>query len=93
MLREGLFTGSQQGRTFEAYVYHDKFQSQVTIGSFESPQDPRLAQLAHLFRAKQHQGTNGKSFATGESIIIPGDPAETVIFDPVPSLIAVPQIR
>lgn len=93
MLREGLFNGSQKGRTFEAYVYHDKFQSLVTIGSFESPQDPRLAQLAHIFRAKQHQGTNGKSFTTGESIIIPGNPPETVIFDPVPSLIAVPQVH
>jgi hypothetical protein len=93
MLREGLFSGSQQGNTFEAYVYHDKYQSLVTIGSFDSPQDPRLAQLAHLFRAKQHKGTNGKSFATGESIIIPGDPPESVIFDPVPSLIPVPKVR
>lgn len=93
MLREGLFNGNQKGRTFEAYVYHDKFQSRVTVGSFDSPQDPRLAQLAHIFRAKQHQGTNGRSFATGESIIIPGNPPETVIFDPVPSLITVPQIR
>ena len=93
MLREGIFSGSQQGQTFEAYVYHDRFQSLVTIGSFDSQQDPRLAQLAQIFRAKQHTGTNGKPFATGESIIIPGNPPETVIFDPVPSLIAVPQIR
>lgn len=93
MLREGLFNGSQKGRTFEAYVYHDKFQSLVTIGSFDSPQDPRLTQLAHIFRAKEHKGANGNSFATGESIIIPGNPPETVIFDPVPSLIAVPQVR
>lgn len=93
MLREGLFNGSQKGRTFEAYVYHDKFQSLVTIGSFDSPQDPRLTQLAHIFRAKEHKGANGNSFATGESIIIPGNPPETVIFDPVPSLITVPQVR
>ncbi|NQV23451.1 MAG: hypothetical protein HQ518_03695 [Rhodopirellula sp.] len=93
MLREGIFSGSQQGQTFEAYVYHDKFQSLVTVGSFDSPQDPRLIQMAHIFRAKQQTGTNGKSFTTGESIIIPGDPAETVIFDPVPTLIPVPQIR
>ena len=93
MLREGLFSGSQQGRTFEAYVYHDKFQSLVTIGSFDSPQDPRLNQLANIFRAKQHKGTNGKAFATGESIIIPGNPPETVIFDPVPNLVSVPKVR
>ncbi len=93
MLREGLFSGSQQGRTFEAYVYHDKFQSLVTIGSFDSPQDPRLNQLANIFRAKQHKGTNGKAFATGESIIIPGNPPETVIFDPVPNLVPVPKVR
>ena len=93
MLREGLFSGSQNGRTFEAYVYHDRFQSLVTIGSFDSPQDPRLIQLAHIFRAKQHKGTNGKSFTTGESIIVSHDPVETVVFDPVPSLIPVPKIR
>jgi hypothetical protein len=93
MLREGLFTGSQQGRTFEAYEYHDRFESMVTVGSFDSPQDPRLVQLANIFRAKQQVGTNGKSFTTGESIMIPGDPPETVIFDPIPRLIEVPRVR
>ena len=92
-LREGLFTGSQQGRTFEAYEYHDRFESMVTVGSFDSPQDPRLAPLANIFRAKQRQGTNGKPFTTGESIIIPGNPPESVIFDPIPRLIEVPRVR
>lgn len=93
MLREGHFNGSQKGRTFEAYEYHDRYESMVTIGSFDSPQDPRLAQLAQIFRAKQYKGANGKSFATGESIIIPGNPPETVIFDPIPKLIEVPKVR
>jgi hypothetical protein len=93
MLREGLFNGSQQGHTFEAYEYHDRFESMVTVGSFDSPQDPRLNQLANIFRAKQHQGANGKSFTTGESIVIPGNPPETVIFDPIPKLIEVPRVR
>lgn len=93
MLREGLFHGSQQGRTFEAYEYHDRFESMVTIGSFDSPQDPRLAPLADIFRAKHHTSTSGNAFATGESIVIPGNPAETVIFDPVPRLIEVPKVR
>lgn len=93
MLREGMFQGNQQGRTFDAYVFHDKYQSMVTIGSFDSPQDPRIPAIAQIFRAKQHTGTNGKAFATGESIVIPGRNPETVIFDPVPTLIEVPKIR
>lgn len=93
MLRDGAFSGSQQGRTFEAYEYHDRFESMVTVGSFDSPNDPRLNQIANIFRAKQHKGTNGKSFATGESIIIPGNPPETIIFDPIPRLIEVPHVR
>lgn len=93
MLREGRFNGSQRGRTFEAYCYHDRYVSYVTIGSFDDQNDPRITQLAELFKAKLQRGTNGQSFTTGESIIVPGNPPETVIFDPVPRLISVPQLR
>ena len=93
MLREGRFNGSQRGTTFEAYCYHDRYVSYVTIGSFDDQNDPRIAHLAQLFKAKQQTGSNGQPFTTGESIIVPGNPPETVIFDPVPRLIAVPQLR
>lgn len=95
MLRGGLFQkGShQEGRTFQAYVFHDRHESMVTVGSFESPQDPRLIPLANVFRAKTQVAANGKPFTTGESLVLPGNPPETVVFDPVPRLIEVPKIR
>ncbi len=95
MLREGSFQkGSrQQGRTFEAYVYHTRYESFVTIGSFASGDDPRIAQLHKLFGAKTQVAQNGRPFTTGESIIIPGNPPETIVFDPNPRLIPVPKIR
>ena len=33
----------------EAYVYHDKFQSIVTIGGFDSTDDPRIALIARYY--------------------------------------------
>ncbi len=93
MLREGIFDGTQKGRTFEAWCFHDRYKSLVTVGSFNGPNDPRIAQLVGIFKAKSQMGANGRPFVTGESIVIPGNPPQTVIFDPVPRLIAVPQLR
>jgi len=36
----------------EAYVYHDKFQSIVTIGGFDSPDDPRIRRIAQYYAPK-----------------------------------------
>lgn len=93
MLREGIFDGRQKGRTFEAWCFHDRYKSMVTVGSFDGPHDPRIAQLVGIFKAKLQMGANGRSFVTGECILIPGAPPESVIFDPVPRLISVPQLR
>jgi hypothetical protein len=93
MLREGHFEGQQAGRTFEAYVFHDRYKSVVTVGSFETLNDPRIAQLANLFRAKTQMAANGRRFTIGESILIPGAIPEPVIFDPVPKLMKVPILR
>lgn len=93
MLREGHFKGQQEGRTFEAYVFHDRYKSVVTVGSFETPNDPRIGPLANLFRAKTQMAANGRPFTIGESIIIPGPVPEPVIFDPVPELLKVPNLR
>ena len=93
MLREGHFNGNQKGRTFEAYVFHDRYKSLVTIGSFDSPNDPRIGHLAALFRAKTQVAANGRPYTIGESILIPGRIPEPVILDPVPKLIKVPNLR
>jgi hypothetical protein len=34
---------------YDAYVYHDKFQSIVTIGGFDSPDDPRIRTIAQYY--------------------------------------------
>ncbi len=95
MLRDGSFQkGSQQaGRSFEAYIYHTRYESFVTVGSFATPDDPRIDQLSKLFGAKTQVAQNGGPFTTGESIMIPGDPPETIVFDPSPRVIPIPTIR
>jgi hypothetical protein len=39
----------QVGISFDAYVLHTEFNSYVTIGGFDSPDDPRLQQTMQLF--------------------------------------------
>jgi hypothetical protein len=39
----------QVGISFEAYALHTEFSDYVTIGGFDSPDDPRMAQTAKLF--------------------------------------------
>lgn len=94
MLREGFVDGRNKGQKFEAYTFHDRYNSVVTVGSFDSPNDPRIQQLATMFGAKIGTTQSGKPFLTGETIILPGsNPPEPVIFDPKPRLIEVPKIK
>ncbi len=94
MLREGFVDGRNKGQKFEAYTFHDRYNSVVTVGSFDSPDDPRIPQLAATFGAKIATNQSGRPFMTGETIILPGsNPPEPVIFDPKPKLIEVPRIK
>ncbi|MFK7820101.1 MAG: hypothetical protein AB8G99_15375 [Planctomycetaceae bacterium] len=84
---------------FEAYVYHDRHQSIVTIGSFESKNDPRIAMLVRKFRSKSrpHPKT-GQPILAAELFTVPRRPKNTLpdyswIFDPAPELIEVPTLR
>ena len=84
---------------YEAWVYHDKFKSIVTIGSFESKDDPRIRALATRFGGKtvRHPQT-GDDVVAGEAFTIPrypknGEiPAYARILDANTPLIAVPRI-
>ena len=99
-LTEGLRAASRAGydRNFEAWVFHDRFESYVTIGSFESPNDPRIAEYGKRFggKYKEHQG---REVLTAELFTIPRNvtptrPADKLwMFDTVPRLIEVPQVR
>ena len=83
---------------FEAYVYHDKFQSYVTVGGFDSKDDPAIKNLAQIFMAKYQADDRGEYALVAESLKLPGKdayapPLQTWAFDPGPELIEVPRIR
>ena len=83
------------GQDFEAYVFHDRFKSYVTIGSFDSEQDARIVELARRFRGKDREH-EGKAVTVAEVFTIPRNlPAGAVpqkywMFDTMPKLIRVP---
>lgn len=87
--------GLGYGRDFEAYVHHDRYQSYVTVGSFDSPNDPRIAQLAARFRGKPRMH-EGREMMTAEVLTIPRDlsngrqPDKMWMFDATPKLVDVP---
>ena len=83
---------------FEAYVYHDKFQSIVTIGGFDSKDDPEIPKLAQIFMAKYQPDESGQQNLEATSLKLPGKdayslPVHTWAFDPVPEIIEIPRIR
>ncbi len=87
-------------QNYEAYVFHDRYRSVVTIGAFDSPRDPRIAKLAQRFGAKRKTvpGT-GKDALLAEVLTIPRRPSASTplekswIFDPYPKLMEVPRIQ
>lgn len=51
VLAESLRSASKHGydTNYEAWVFHDRYRSIVTVGSFSSDKDPRIEQLVRLF--------------------------------------------
>ncbi len=92
MLREGMIDGRNKGKKYDAFVFHDRYKSVVTVGSFDSKTDPRITQFVDVFGAKTIAGPNGKPLLAGEGIVIPGNVPDPVIFDPKPKLIDVPKL-
>lgn len=96
-LAEALRSARSAGydRNFEAYVLHERFQSIVTVGSFDSPNDPRIAELANRFRGKARMH-EGKDVMTAEVMTIPRNlprgatPDKMWMFDSKPKLMEVP---
>lgn len=75
----------------EAYVYHDRYTSMVTVGSFDNPNDPRMVQMAkHLGgKMKKHPQT-GRPYLGAEAIALPG--RKTWSLDPYPRPIETPRL-
>lgn len=91
-------------KKFEAYVFHDRNRSLVTIGGFDSPDDPEIRRLFEQFRAKEQFNQSSKQkVLTAEKLMIPPvpprgsetdptwQPEKLWIFDPQPMVMAVPR--
>ena len=85
---------------FEAYVWHDQYKSVVTVGSFETTDDPRIATAMATYQAKMKAHAQTKEpVLTAEFITLPlkptaKDPVQRRwIFDPEPRLMKVPSRR
>jgi hypothetical protein len=85
-------------QNLDAYVWHERFRSIVTVGAFQSADDPEIVRLTKMFRAK-YKPVDDKGTHTGliaESFQIPGKrpgdrPIRAWVMDPVPTLMPVPR--
>lgn len=76
----------------EAYVFHERFRSVVTVGAFDSPEDPRIVQTAQTFGAKVKQDPRtGQEALVCESVKL--DDGQLWVLDPQPQLMSVPRLR
>src|SRR5262249_21333142 len=86
-----------RSKGYDAYIFHERFRSIVTVGAFRSPKDPQIAKLTENFKAKQTMNPETKQIVlTAESIQIPakrkGDPPiKAWMMDPVPTVMEVPK--
>lgn len=84
-------------REFEAWVFHDRYSSIVTVGSFQSKDDPRIIELQNTFGAKVTDiKPDGSPSLGAEVFAIPKkavghELVKTWIFDPFPQVIDVPR--
>jgi len=95
-LRKARSLGYDQD--YEAYVYHDRYGSVVTVGSFNSLDDPGITKLQNHFGAKVAAvNTDGSSALGAETFTIPRKVSPKVrlkswIFDPYPKVMEVPTV-
>lgn len=82
----------------DAWVYHDRYQSIVTVGSFNNPNDPRIPQIMKNFGAKTvRDQSTGQDVLVGE-VLMPSEQrkgrnsSQGWVFDPTPTLISVPRL-
>jgi len=87
-------------QNFEAYVLHEKYRSVVTIGSFDTKDDPRLKSMMTKFGGKYRQDPKtGRDMIVAETFTIPrvtrpGQiPAQEWVFDGECVVIQVPRVK
>ncbi len=97
VLCQALRSASKYGypQDYEAYLFHDRYESFVTIGSFASENDPAIVELARMFRGKptMHQGQErevAEVFSIPRQVPIGSTPEKFWMFDVMPKLTRVP---
>jgi len=81
---------NHQFRNLDAYVWHDRDQSLVTVGSFRSESDPAVAQYRKLFAASHNPHNGG---IEPRYLSIGGDTPRIWAFVPTPQLMRVPKLQ
>lgn len=81
----------------DAYIWHDRHESIVTVGSFSSPNDPSIARYVELFGSKV-QLVNGVQAYQAEYLSVggfgkKGDEVRLWLFEPDPDLLRVPNVK
>jgi hypothetical protein len=86
--RQLVLTLRKQG--IEAYIWHDRHKSVVTVGSFQSPNDPRIERARERFRAKyKTDPSSGQDVLVAESVQLTDRKSgrtNLLTMDPVPEL-------
>lgn len=83
----------EQGQRFsnlDAYVWHDRYESIVTVGSFSSPNDPAIQRYMKMFAAEVDRGTGETK---PQYLLLQGDQPKVWGFIPTPQVIPVPKVR
>lgn len=82
----------------ESWVFHDHHKSVVTVGSFDSPNDPRIRHLIKKYQAEYSETKRTRRrVLVGKGLTIPPNPKpgqpilRQWVFDPKPKLMLVPQ--
>lgn len=81
-----------RGRGHEAYVFHERFRSIVTVAGIDDPNDPRVAKLVKEYGAKMKPDPKTKQEVL-TPVIIQSDAGHLFLLDVEPKLIRVPRLK
>lgn len=79
----------------DAYIWHDHTSSVVTVGSFDSPQDPQVRKYVELFGPKINVSASGQKTHDFRYLPVPQEQGgfNVIPFDPSTPMMVVPHAR
>jgi hypothetical protein len=92
VLRQDLDPAGQF-RNIDAYVWHDRYESMVCVGSFSSPNDPAIEHFRRKFGASVDPQTNQLKFKFLTLDTGAGQGTRMWTFVPTPQVMRVPKLR